>query len=121
MSPLYDPETHQPVPSLDEFKRVTRRIAGLPEYEMDDPGRPFTDEYENPPVQPIVTATTESEVVDDSPSSDNRGLYAQPTPQELRQIRRNHVRNAYIDPAKAVLRAIHDRREAEKAKKPWLR
>lgn len=101
------PETGQPIKSLDEFDREARKLAGLPEYSMDDPGRPFTPGYDDSlkdSVSDSPQATNPSEVIPDTaepedttPSADNRELYQQPTPARLGEIRRQkaaeHIRN----------------------------
>lgn len=49
------PDTHKPIGTAKELDRVAnimaRRAAGLPDYAMDDPERPFTEEYD-PPREP---------------------------------------------------------------------
>ncbi len=41
-----NPDAIQPDSPLQQYKREVLRTAGLPEYEMDDPARPFTEEYD---------------------------------------------------------------------------
>ncbi len=53
---LVNPDTNEPIRTSAEFSqiadRLARRAAGLPEYDMDDPERPFTPEYDPPAIIP---------------------------------------------------------------------
>lgn len=85
---------------LDEFNRaaarLARKAADLPEYDMDDPERPFTLEYDDLVVDTESDDESDADTSiardladqDDSPSDDARALYKQPSPAELDEIRR---------------------------------
>lgn len=108
--------------SLKAFERAARVAAGLPEYDMDDPERPFTEEYDDNPMDELQAdepngvdfiPEDDAGAEDTTPSADARALHAAVEPEELRAIRLRHVREIGIIPSRHALQEGIERAEAK--------